>query len=90
MAVSITQGIVISGLKVLSGAYRNLKKLTPDEENLVKNMEEYAERLISAVQFRYRNTEFFDEYSTADAAVRENNYNIFDPGTSRLGRGYLV
>lgn len=43
-------------------------------------MEEYAERLISAVQFRYRNTEFFDEYSTADAAVRENNYNIFDPG----------
>lgn len=92
-----TQGIVISGLKVLSGAYRNLKKLTPDEENLVKNMEEYAERLISAVQFRYRNTEFFDEYSTADAAVRENNYNIFDPGLrgwveviwSNIGEKYL-
>lgn len=81
-----TQGIVIAGLRVLSGAYRNAGGLSSDEESLVKNLEEYADRLITAVKFRFRDTGFFDEYSAADGAVKEGVFGIFDPALREWAR----
>lgn len=81
-----TQGIIIAGLKVLSGAFKNSGDLSAEEERLVKSIDEYAERLITALKFRFGNSAFFDEYSVADTAVKQGVFGIFDPALKEWAR----
>jgi len=74
-----TQGIVIAGLRVLSGAYRNQDVLSSEEEQLVSAMEQYAARLIEGIDFYFRDTPCFNEYSAARPMVDAGRFGMFDP-----------
>lgn len=82
-----TQGIVIAGLRALCGAYRNQDALSEEEERLVAEMEQYAARLIDAIDFRFRDTPYFNEYSAARPMIDAERFGVFDPGMAGWMRG---
>lgn len=74
-----TQGIVIAGLRVLGGSYRNLETLSCEEAQLADTLEQYAHRLIEGMAFHFRDVSYFNEYSTARPMVDAGRFDMFDP-----------